>query len=100
MDIYEFDDLNIYHDILKVHNPALYQKMWDWVIENYGKPGKKDSEVFGKRSKYALREFFDEIYSMDKEMEKNIEAMVYAHALLFFKAFKSEGYASKVRELL
>jgi fructose-bisphosphate aldolase class II len=91
---------NLYFDVLKVHNPNLYKKIWDWVMDNYMKKGKRQLEVFGKSAKYAHKEFFSDIYSMDKETEQNMEAMAYAHALLFFKAFKSEGYAKEVRKLL
>ncbi len=89
---------NVFYDILKVYNPKLYQKIWDWVMENY--TGKRDEEIFGKNAKHALKVFFDDIYGMDKEFEHALEAEAYARALIFFKAFKSEGYASKIRKLL
>ncbi|MBN2421591.1 class II fructose-bisphosphate aldolase [Candidatus Woesearchaeota archaeon] len=91
---------NIYYDMLRVYNPGLYQKIWDWVMQNFKKPEKKDIETFGKYSKKALIQFFDEIYAMDTEFEHDLESMVYAHALMFFRAFKSEGYAGRVRELI
>ncbi|MBD3202985.1 class II fructose-bisphosphate aldolase [Candidatus Woesearchaeota archaeon] len=91
---------NIYFDVLKVHNPQLYDKIWKWVINKYKGSGKTELEIFGKRAKYAHKEFFEEIYAMDKDMEKNLELMAYSHALLFLKAFKSHGYAAHVRKIL
>ena len=69
-------------------------------MENYKKEGKKDLEIFGKYAKYALKQFFDEIYAMSPEMESALEEEAYQHALKFFDAFNSKGYAGKVRELI
>ncbi|MBN1503188.1 class II fructose-bisphosphate aldolase [Candidatus Woesearchaeota archaeon] len=91
---------NIFYDVLKTHNPVLYQKIWDWVLQNYKKPEKKDLETFGKNAKYALKQFFNEIYAMSKGMELALESEAYNNAIKLLKAFKSEGYASEVRKLL
>jgi len=86
--------------VLQKHNSDLYNEIYDWVMENHRKPEMKEVQVFGKYAKFALKEFFDEIYAMSPEMEQALENEAYTHAKKFFKAFKSEGYASKVRELL
>ena len=45
-------------------------------------------------------EFFDRIYSVDEDTEKAIEALVYAEALIFFRAFSSKGSAGLVRKAM
>ena len=55
--------------IFKVYQPDLHRDIYDWTIENY-KPknsGKADNEIFGKNVKYAIKEFYDRIHSVDEE---------------------------------
>jgi fructose-bisphosphate aldolase class II len=85
-----------------VYQPELYKEMYDWTLENYGpkNPGEPDSVVFGKNVKYALKEYYDRIHGLDPETTSTIEAIAYAEARVFFKAFGSTGSASTVRAAL
>ncbi|MHA2296684.1 MAG: class II fructose-bisphosphate aldolase [Candidatus Hodarchaeales archaeon] len=80
-------------DTLKVYEPELYQKIYDWTIKTYGKPGKPEKETFMTKSKIAIKQFFDEIYSVSPETVRTLEAKAYAEALLFLRAFNSTGKA-------
>jgi fructose-bisphosphate aldolase class II len=87
---------------LKVYEPALYRDIQEWTLEKYrpANPGKKDSQIFDGNCKFAIKEFFREIYSVEEDTEKAIQAMAYAESLVFFKAFSSYGSASRVRKTL
>lgn len=91
---------NIVWDVFKVFQPELFGDIWGWTLSRYGKPGKKDVEIFGKSSKYAIKEFFDRIYSVDDGTERALEAAAYAEALKFIRAFGAEGTASIVRRYI
>lgn len=91
---------NLVWNTFKLFRPELYEKAYKWVIETHGKPGKTEVETFGKSSKFAAKQFFDEIYAMDSQTEAALEAWTYAEALKFFYAFKSAGSAQKVREYI
>jgi len=93
---------NLVWEILKVHEPDLYKRVWSWTMETQGSkmPGKRDQEIFGKLSKFAIKQHFDEIYSVSEDTNRAIEAMAYAEALTFFKAFRAKGMAEKVRKAL
>lgn len=87
---------------LKVYEPALYKNIREWTLEKYrpANPGKKDSQIFDGNCKFAIKEFFKEIYSVEEGTEQAIRAMAYAESLVFFKAFGSYGSASRVRKNL
>ncbi len=90
---------NLIFDIFKIYRPDLYDRIWTWAIETYKgqAPGKKKNEIFGKFGKFAIRQFFDEIYDMDADTVEVVESMAYAEALVFFRAFNSRGTAELVR---
>ncbi|MBN2457596.1 class II fructose-bisphosphate aldolase [Candidatus Woesearchaeota archaeon] len=90
--------MNLVWDILKQREPDLYKRIFDWTIENHGIEGKKAAEVFGKNGKFAIKQFFSEIYALSPETEKEIEDKAYSDALEFFSAFNAEGSASIVRK--
>jgi fructose-bisphosphate aldolase, class II len=87
---------------LKVYEPALYKNIREWTLEKYrpANQGKKDSQIFDGNCKFAIKEFFKEIYSVEEGTERAIRAMAYAESLVFFKAFSSYGSASRVRKIL
>jgi fructose-bisphosphate aldolase class II len=87
---------------LKVYEPALYKNIREWTLEKYrpANQGKKDSQIFDGNCKFAIKEFFKEIYSVEEGTERAIRAMAYAESLVFFKAFSSYGSASRVRKNL
>lgn len=83
--------LNLVWEVFEEKRPELYKKIWNWTLENYADPKKKDLEIFGKNSKHAIKEFYDEIYNMDEECKKTIEEKAYQEALKFFDAFGAYG---------
>lgn len=91
---------DVVFDALKVYEPALYKDIREWTLEKYRpqNPGKKDIQIFDSNCKYAIKEFFKQIYSVDEETEHAIQAMAYAESLVFFRAFGSYGSASLVRK--
>ncbi|MAE42561.1 fructose-bisphosphate aldolase [Candidatus Woesearchaeota archaeon] len=91
---------NIVFDALKKYHPELYKEMFDWVIKNEPIEGKKPEEVFGKNGKYAVKVFFDRIYSMDEKCKKEIEAISYKEAKNFIDAFNGKDSASIVRKTM
>ena len=90
---------DVVFDILKVYEPALYKNIQDWTLEKYRplNPGKKDSLVFDGNCKFAIKEFYKDIYSVDEETNRAIRARAYAESLVFFRAFDAFGSASLVR---
>ncbi|MDD1696167.1 MAG: class II fructose-bisphosphate aldolase [Methanoregula sp.] len=87
---------------LKVYEPALYKDIQEWTLEKYRplNPGKKDSRIFDSNCKFAIKEFFKELYAVEESTEQAIQAMAYAESLVFFRAFGSYGSASHVRKNL
>jgi fructose-bisphosphate aldolase class II len=90
---------DVVFEILKVYEPALYKNIQDWTLEKYRpqNPGKKDPQVFDGNCKFAIKEFYKEIYSVGEETNRAIRARAYAESLVFFRAFGAFGSASLVR---
>lgn len=88
---------NLVWDVLKVYEIDLYEKIRKWVLETYAGKGKSDEEIFGKSSKYAFKQFFDELHSIDEKAVKAMESQAYASALMFFKAFNSLGKVAEIK---
>jgi fructose-bisphosphate aldolase class II len=82
---------NIVWDVLRVYEIDLYEGIRKWVLEKYAGKGKSDEEIFGKNSKYAFKQFFDEMHSIDSATVRAMEMQAYASALMFFRAFDSLG---------
>ena len=93
---------DVVFNALKVYEPALYKSIQEWTLENYRakNPGKKDSQIFDGNCKFAIKEFFKELYAVEEDTEQAIQAMAYAESLVFFRAFSSYGSASLVRKVL
>ena len=87
--------------VLKVYEPALYRDIQNWTLDKYRplNPGKQDRQVFDGNCKFAIKEFFRDIYAVDQETEKAIQAMAYAESLVFFRAFGAYGTASFIRKM-
>ena len=87
---------------LKVYEPALYKEIQEWTLATYraANPGKKDSQIFDGNCKFAIKEFFKDLYAVGEDTDKAIQAMAYAESLVFFRAFGSYGSASRVRTYL
>jgi fructose-bisphosphate aldolase class II len=91
---------DVVFNTLKVYEPALYKAIHAWTLQKYVplNPGKKEKQVFDGNCKFAIKEFFKEIYSVDSDTQDAIRAMAYAESLVFFRAFSSYGSASLVRK--
>lgn len=87
-------------DLLQVYEPGSYHKIYDWVINKYGKEGVPGFQTFNKRSKYAIKEFFDDIERISEETKEAIRARSYADALMMFKAFGMRETAKKVHDYI
>jgi fructose-bisphosphate aldolase class II len=87
---------------LKVYEPDLFRDIREWTLQKYRpqNPGKKDSQVFDGNCKFAIREFYKEIYAVHDDTNRAIQSMAYAESLVFFKAFSSYGTASLVTKNL
>ena len=87
---------DVVFSVLKVYEPALYKDIQTWTLDKYRplNPGKQDRQVFDGNCKFAIKEFFRDIYAVDHETERAIQAMAYAESLVFFRAFGSYGTAS------
>jgi fructose-bisphosphate aldolase, class II len=93
---------DVVFNTLKVYEPALYKDIQEWTLEKYraANPGKKDRQIIDGNCKFAIKEFFKELYGVPEDTEKAIQAMAYAESLVFFKAFSSYGTASLVRKII
>ena len=91
---------DVVFSVFKVYEPALYRDIQNWTLDKYRplNPGKQDRQVFDGNCKFAIKEFFRDIYAVDKETEKAIQAMAYAESLVFFRAFGAYGTASLIRK--
>jgi fructose-bisphosphate aldolase, class II len=93
---------DVVFDTLKVYEPALLKDIQEWTLEKYraANPGKSDRQIVDGNCKFAIKEFFRELYSVEEDTEKAIQAMAYAESLVFFRAFSSYGSASLVRKVI
>ncbi|OJH49657.1 class II fructose-bisphosphate aldolase [Methanohalophilus portucalensis] len=93
---------NIVWEVFRIYEPELFSDIRKWTIENFRSkaPEKSDNEIFGKFSKYAVRQFFDRIDAVDENTRRAIDAKVYAETLMFLGAFKAEGTAQQVRDYI
>jgi fructose-bisphosphate aldolase class II len=93
---------DVVFNTLKVYEPTLYNDIQEWTLEKYraANPGKKDKQIFDGNCKFAIKEFFKDLYAVEEDTEKAIQAMAYAESLVFFRAFSSYGSASLVRKMI
>ncbi len=93
---------NVFYDVAKVFEPDLYADMKEWVIQQYGpkNPGKPDEVVFVKNAKRAFKPFYERTGKLSTDTLRALEAVAYAEATMFFKAFSSNGTASMVRNVM
>ena len=90
----------LHWDTLQIYEPELYQKIYEWVIDKYGKEGVSEKDTFVKNSKYAIKEFFDEIGDVSEETKKVIRARVYVETLTMMKAFGMNKTAKRVYDYI
>ena len=80
-------------DVLKVFEPELFTKIFEWTRDNYQKESVHVNETFLKYSKLAIIKHFDELYSVKADTEHALSSAAYTSALYFLKAFNSYGQA-------
>jgi len=78
-------------DVFKIFEPNLYSTIFNWTTQTYNKDNVPINETFLKKSKLAIKEYFDDIYSIKEETTHALKSVVYASALIFLKAFNSFG---------
>ena len=96
---------NLAWEVFEIFEPELYEDIWKWTLKAYRdeavKKGiTKDGEIYGKYSKFAIKEFKDRIDIVSEETKDMLEAKAYAEAMMFFKAFGAVGSADKVGQYL
>ena len=93
---------NVFYDVTKIYEPELFADMKEWVIHTYGpkSPGKPDEIVWVKNAKNAFKPFIEKNWNLSKDTLSAMEAVSYAEANLFFRAFDAKGTASNVREYI
>jgi len=94
--------MNIVWEVLKEFDPALYERIWTWTLETY-KPkniGKSDDEIFGTNGKYAIKNFYNDIYSIDLTTVGAIRDTAFNEAAKFIEAFGSRNSVDIVKEAL
>lgn len=87
-------------DIIQIYEPDLHQKMYNWVIENYGEEGVPEAKTFTDNSKYSIKVFFNNLEKIGETTKKAIKAKAYAEALIFFEAFGMQKTAEKVYDYI
>jgi len=80
--------------VLKDYEPELYDKMRNWVLENYAKPDVEEETTYAKNSKYAWKEFFNEVESISQEAKNAIINQAEQDMVAFIKALKMENTAT------
>ncbi|MFO7618895.1 MAG: class II fructose-bisphosphate aldolase [Thermoplasmata archaeon] len=93
---------NIVIDAVKVYDPEFYREIWDWVQATYGpkNAGKPQNTIFGKNVKNAFGQFYMRFQNLEFECVDTIEAISYAEARTFFRAFGATNSAGLVREAM
>ncbi len=93
---------NIVIDTIEVYDPDFYREIWDWTLATYGpkNEGKPEKTIFGKNVKNAFGHFYDRFQKLDQEIVETIEAVSYAEARIFFRAFSAKGSAEIVRKAM
>jgi len=89
---------DIVFNAIKKFDPKLYEEIFNWTIKNKTIDGNSPEEIFGKNAKFAIKPFFDRIYSINNECQNEIEQNTYNAVCKYIKAFKSEGSAEIVRK--
>ncbi len=80
-------------DVLEKHEPELFTKIRSWVLEKYGKPDVDEHKTFAKNSKYAWKEFFDEVETINEGSKQTIISQAEIDMNDFIKALKMENTA-------
>ncbi len=82
------------YKILEVDEPELYTRMRKWVLDTYSKPDVDEHTTFAKNSKYAWKEFFNEVENIKSSTKESIIAQAVSDMNEFIEALKMKGTAS------
>lgn len=90
--------MDLVWEVLKKSEPQLYQEIWDWTLRNYQEKnlGKRESEIFGQNSKFAIKEFKNRIDNLRPKTKQIIEKSAYQDAKKYFDALGAKGSAKIV----
>ncbi len=94
--------MNIVWDVLKDKEPNLYKNLWNWTLETFKpkNPNMPEQQIFGKNSKYAIKQHFNEIYEIKPETIEAIKEKAYSEALKFLKAFNTQNSVAILQKKL
>ncbi len=79
--------------ILEEYEPELYAKMRKWVLETYGSEDVDEHKTFAKSSKFAWKEFFDEVQNISIEAKEAIISKAEDDMEAFINALKMNNTA-------
>lgn len=94
--------MNIIWDVLKTSDPDLYNQIWNWTIDTFKpkNPEKPDIQIFGKNSKYAIKQYFNEIYKINNESTDKIRLKTREEAIKFIKTFNTQNSVEFIKKTL
>ena len=82
------------YKILEKDEPELYARMRKWVLDTYSKPDVDEHTTFAKSSKYAWKEFFDEVENVKPSTKEAIITQAVSDMNDFMDALKMKNSAS------
>ena len=87
---------NLVWKVFKKYESKLFKKIYNWTLKNYQDNKKSEEEIFGKKGKYAIREFYDEINVVRPSTIEKLKQKSYTEAKKFIKAFNSQNSDKKL----
>ena len=79
--------------ILEKYEPELYARIRRWVLETYGTKDVDDHTTFAKNSKFAWKEFFNEVENISIDAKEAIISKAEIDMLEFINALKMNNTA-------
>ncbi len=87
-------------DIFEIFEPELYSKIFQWTIDKYHKEGVTEKQTFAKNSKYAIKEYFNEIQKISVDTKRAIRSKIYNETLIMMKAFGMNKTARRIYDYI
>ncbi len=85
---------------LEKHEPALYGRMREWVLEKYSKEGVDEHKTFSANSKFAWKEFYDEVEAIGAEAKEAILTRAEKDMIAFIDALNMTSSAEHVHKYI
>jgi len=85
---------------LEKHEPALYGRMREWVLEKYSKEGIDEHKTFSANSKFAWKEFYDEVEAIGAEAKEAILTRAEKDMIAFIDALNMTSSAEHVHQYI